>query len=173
MNDFKIRPATIEDAQGILNVAIPSFLSSHGKSAQKEDLDWFINQNYTIAAFEKDLIDTSCQYHVVIVQKEVVAYSKIALNTTFQEAKTQQLTKLDRFYVLPSFIGKGVSKALFEFLIDFSKGEKQEGIWLYTWTGNTRAISFYKKQGFEIVGAYDFSISPKHSNPNYRMLFHF
>ena len=46
MNEFKIRTATIEDAQGILNVAIPSFLSTHIKSAKKEDLDWFINKNY-------------------------------------------------------------------------------------------------------------------------------
>lgn len=173
MNEFKIRTATLEDAQGILNVAIPSFLSTHIKSAKKEDLDWFINKNYNLRAFEKDIADSSNIYHVVVNNGDVIAYSKIALNTTFPDARHEQMTKLDRFYIDPSYLGKGVSKALIQYLFDFSKEQKQKGIWLNTWIGNERAIAFYKKQGFEIVGAFDFPISPNHNNPNHRMLLSF
>jgi ribosomal protein S18 acetylase RimI-like enzyme len=46
-------------------------------------------------------------------------------------------------------------------------------MWLYTWTGNERAVSFYLKAGFKIIGSHNFKISATHSNPNHRMLLEF
>ena len=50
-----------------------------------------------------------------------------------------------------------------------SKKKQQKGIWLAVWVENKRAIKFYQKAGFKIVGKYDFQISKTHSNPNHIM----
>jgi diamine N-acetyltransferase len=173
MNDFEIRKAIESDAWGILKIAAPSFLSTHASSAAKEDLDWFINQNYNLEAFKKDIADESNEYYILQFENKIVAYAKLVLHTHIDSKTIQPLTKLDRFYVDPEFVGKGVSKSFFQFIVELSKSKNQKGIWLYTWTGNTRAINFYRKQGFEIVGAFDFPISPNHTNPNHRMLLSF
>lgn len=173
MNDFEIRKAIESDAGGILNIAAPSFLSTHVSSAAKEDLDWFINQNYNLEAFKKDIADESNEYFILQFENKIVAYAKLVLHTHIDWEIIQPLTKLDRFYIDPEFVGKGVSKSLFQFIVELSKSKNQKGIWLYTWIGNTRAINFYRKQGFEIVGAFDFHISPNHTNPNHRMLLSF
>ena len=51
--------------------------------------------------------------------------------------------------------------------------KKQSGIWLEVWIENFRAIKFYKKVGFEIVGKANFTVSETHSNPNYIMFLEF
>jgi ribosomal protein S18 acetylase RimI-like enzyme len=43
-------------------------------------------------------------------------------------------------------------------------------MWLFVWKENQRAIHFYKKAGFHIIGSYDFRLTETHSNPNHQML---
>ncbi|MEO6707056.1 MAG: hypothetical protein ABIN04_14540, partial [Ginsengibacter sp.] len=59
---------------------------------------------------------------------------------------------------------------LFEFNRNLARTNNQKGIWLFVWKENERAIRFYKKNGFEVIGNFDFKISETHSNPNYQML---
>lgn len=42
-------------------------------------------------------------------------------------------------------------------------------MWLYVWKGNDRAIQFYKKAGFKIVGDGFFRLTDTHANPNWQM----
>ena len=58
-------------------------------------------------------------------------------------------------------------------LIVDARKNNQAGLWLYVWTGNDRAIAFYKKKGFKIIADTEFKISPTHSNPNYWMYYQF
>ena len=59
---------------------------------------------------------------------------------------------------------------LFNFNVKQSKAQQQVGMWLHTWTENQKAINFYSKAGFKIIGHHDFKISETHCNPNYQML---
>ena len=54
---------------------------------------------------------------------------------------------------------QGVDRHLFQFNLDLSKKMDQTGFWLYVWTGNLRAIEFYRKAGFSIIGTTEFKIS--------------
>jgi len=71
--------------------------------------------------------------------------------------------------LLQEHYGKNLGADLFNFNILLSKKNKQKGMWLAVWTENQRAINFYTKNGFTIVGSYDFKISENHSNPNHIM----
>ena len=73
----------------------------------------------------------------------------------------------DRFY------GLNLGKELFDYNIEFSKKHNQLGMWLAVWVENERAIKFYTKMGFKIVGEYDFRISATHTNPNHIMFLPF
>ena len=74
---------------------------------------------------------------------------------------------MSRLYLLKDFYGQNLGKILFDFNIEFSKQYNQTGIWLAVWIENDKAIKFYTKMGFTIVGSYDFRISATHTNPNH------
>jgi len=99
----------------------------------------------------------------------LAGYSKITLNTPNKNIISENVTYLSRLYLLEEFYGLDLGKELFSFNIKFSKKQQQNGIWLAVWVENYRAISFYKKMGFTIVGSHDYKISETHSNPNHIM----
>ena len=53
--------------------------------------------------------------------------------------------------------------------MNLSKQNNQAGMWLYVWKENHRALAFYKKKGFIIVGDGLFRLTDEHSNPNWQM----
>ena len=42
-------------------------------------------------------------------------------------------------------------------------------MWLYVWKGNERALTFYERAGFHIVGDGWFRLTAEHANPNWQM----
>ena len=49
------RRAVLEDARMLPEVASRSFLESHGHSASKEEIDAYLDINFTVESFEKEL----------------------------------------------------------------------------------------------------------------------
>ena len=84
-----------------------------------------------------------------------------------------QVTKMERLYLLKEFYGLEIGLKLMDFNTKLAQEKKQSGIWLEVWIENFRAIKFYKKVGFEIVGKANFTVSETHSNPNYIMFLEF
>ena len=86
-----------------------------------------------------------------------------------QSLPEPHVTKLERLYLLEAFHGLQLGYQLFDFNVQISKQAHQSGIWLFTWTENHRAIAFYQRLGFQIVGKSNFKISENHYNPNHVM----
>lgn len=82
----------------------------------------------------------------------------------------ENVTKLERLYLLKEFYSLKLGLELFNFNLELSKQNNQAGMWLFVWKENQRAVSFYKKTGFKIIGNYDFKLTETHSNPNHQML---
>jgi len=118
---------------------------------------------------ESDLNKHENLFHIIYSNGQAAGYSKINLNTPYPLIPSANVTKLERLYLLKEFHGLKLGLALFEFITDFTKKQKQDGLWLFVWIENQRAVSFYKKSGFEIIGKADFKISETHSNPNHIM----
>lgn len=165
----KIVKATIDDWEVLTKISKQSFLESHGTSASKEDIESFTSKNYCKNAFTEELLDLANSYHLIYFNNEVAGYSKIVCNTPNINIKEQNITKLDRLYLLKAFYNKNLGSKLFDFNINVSKNNQQKGIWLAVWVENFRAIRFYEKKGFKIVGDYSFKLSNTHSNPNHIM----
>lgn len=147
-----------------------SFIESHGSSADKADIAAYVNENYTYDVFKKEIRDPENIYHIVYFKKQPAGYSKIIYNVGHANITVENVTKLDRIYLLKEFYGLKLGYELFKFNIELSKKNGQAGMWLFVWKENHRAVNFYKKTGFKIIGSHDFKLSETHSNPNHQML---
>ncbi|TCJ13124.1 GNAT family N-acetyltransferase [Flaviaesturariibacter flavus] len=165
-----IVPAQVSDAALLSRLAGQTFRESHGHSAAPADIDAYEAAKYKEAELERELSDPNNIYHLVYYEGEPAGFSKIQLNSPYKGAAQSNLAKLDRIYVLRAWYDKGLGKTLFQFLVSLMKDAGQAGTWLYTWKENHRAIAFYERQGFRIIGSHDFFLSPTHSNPNWQML---
>jgi ribosomal protein S18 acetylase RimI-like enzyme len=165
-----IRKANEEDAQFLAHLGRNTFIESHGSSAATADIDKYLNENYTYEIFKEEISDPKNIYHIIYHDKQPAGYSKIIFNVPHSNIKMKNVAKMERLYLLKEFYGLKLGFELFKFNIELSKKNNQTGMWLYVWKENHRAVSFYEKTGFKVIGSFDFKITETHSNPNHQML---
>ncbi|WP_225037195.1 GNAT family N-acetyltransferase [Winogradskyella sp. SM1960] len=153
----------------IVTLGQQTFLESHGHSASKDDIQNYISRTYNKTAILKEFENNNVHYHLIYSDGNIAGFSKIDLDTTNKNITDPNISKFDRLYILEAFQGKQLGAKLFQFTIELSKKQHQNGIWLAVWTENQKAVKFYQNMGFKIVGAFDFKISETHSNPNHIM----
>ena len=64
--------------------------------------------------------------------------------------------EIQRLYVDAAWHGKGVAQGLMSCLVASAAARGADAIWLGVWEKNPRAISFYAKSGFSVVGEHVF-----------------
>ncbi|MGB0887909.1 MAG: GNAT family N-acetyltransferase [Vicingaceae bacterium] len=165
-----IKKATITDVQTIIDIGKVAFVESHSTSAPKEVLAHYLNQNFTVEKVKQELADTNNSFHIIYHNNVPAGFSKICFSAEHPNIQLKKVTKLERLYLLKEYYGLKLGYQLFQFNVQLSKKQNQTGVWLFVWTENHRAVRFYKKTGFKIVGKHDFEISETHSNPNHQML---
>ncbi|GAA4808687.1 GNAT family N-acetyltransferase [Litoribaculum gwangyangense] len=165
--------ATLNDVNLITHIGKTTFLQAHGRSAPEKDINTYVNKNFTKIAFEAELKDTKNLFNILYFNETPVGYSKIIFNYQHPNIAIKNVTKLERLYVLEAFHGLELGMELFNYNLNESIKSQQSGMWLFVWTENHKAMNFYKKAGFIIVGQHNFQISETHSNPNHQMFLTF
>lgn len=154
--------ATEEDFQLIVNIGRVSVAEAHKDSTTAENIKAYIDSNYSDQAMQEELANANNIYHLIYYSGRPVGFSKIILNAGHRDIAAENVTKLDRIYVLKEFHNLKLGLELLRFNTRLAEKNNQSGIWLYTWVGNTRAINFYLKTGFKIIGSHNFML-PKHT----------
>lgn len=166
---ISIIKATPNDYKIIVDIGKVSVEEAHRDSCSAQDLNEFLEKNYNNEAIQEELSDERNIYHIINFKGEPAGFSKIILDTAHPNIQQKNVTKLDRIYLLRELFDLKLGFKLLQFNIELSKINNQSGIWLFTWTGNKRAINFYKKNGFVIIGSHQFYVTDKQYNQNHQM----
>ncbi len=166
---ISITKATEKDCKAIVHIGYIAVEEAHRDSCREEDMITFLETNYNDIAITEELNDAKNVYHIINYNGEPAGFSKIILNTEHVNIAAKNVTKLDRIYLLKEFYDLKLGYELMKFNIDFSKKYNQAGIWLFTWVGNTRAVNFYHKAGFKVIGDHKFKVTETHYNENHHM----
>ncbi len=170
---IRIQKAVIDDVERIAEIGRTTFLETYVPNTPKEAVISFVATAFDVATLYAEFDHENIHYFLIFQEETLVGYAKIELNAQNDTLETPQLTKLERFYVLKEFHGQKLGAELFNYIVKFSKKQQQKGIWLYVLIANERALRFYTKNNFQIVGEYDFKISETRYNPNYVMYLSF
>ena len=171
--EVTIRRATEDDVKMIVDIGRIAVEEAHRASCSPADMEHYLTAHYNEDAIMQELRDPANTYHVIRCEGEPAGFSKIVLNMPHPNIDDQHVTKLDRIYLLSTFYDKKLGYQLLSHNIAFARQNGQNGMWLFTWTGNERAVRFYKRAGFTIIGEHWFKVSDTHSNPNHQMLLRF
>ncbi len=166
---ISVKRATVEDHRPIVAIGKVAVAEAHRESTSAENLNEYLEKNYNDHAIREELAEPNNIYHIIHYNGSPVGFSKIILNVKEPGIKAENVTKLDRIYLLKEFYGLKLGLELLNFNIGVARKNKQSGIWLYTWIGNSRAIDFYGKTGFTIIGSHKFYVTETYYNLNHLM----
>lgn len=170
---ISITKASEKDYPAIVSIGKVSVAETHKESCSEKDMNEFIESRYNNEAIKEELADPNNIYHIIHYNGQPVGFSKIVLNCKHQNIAAENVTKLDRIYLLKEFIGLKLGIRLLNFNIEISKNNNQAGMWLYTWVGNEKALKFYFKSGFTNIGSHKFYITDTHYNDNHQLFLNF
>ncbi len=161
---------TPSDSVMLSSIGGITLLESHGHSAPAEVMQAYVDKSFSERACFAELSDKKNIFYVIFYNNEPAGYSKIVFNCPHPAVPLQPVTKMERLYLLKDFFELKLGHQLMQQAIDLSKANGEKGMWLNVWKENERAIRFYKKHGFEVVGQSEFVLTATHSNPNWVML---
>ena len=170
---ISVLKATESDYNSIVNIGKISVEESHRGSSSPEVMNEYLEKAYNNDAIREELNDINNIYYIINYNDKPAGFSKIILNAKHPNISTGNVTKLDRIYLLKEFYGLKLGLELLNFNIELAKSNNQSGMWLYTWIGNTRAVNFYLKAGFTIIGSHKFYVTKTHYDVSHQMLLNF
>ncbi len=155
-NRIHIRYATAKDAVMIADLSRQTFYDTFAAQNTKEDMDKFMNEQFTHSRLMEEVNAPENIFIIAEVNDEPVGYARMRESAPLLELDDLPSIEIARIYAVQSGIGKGIGSALMKKCIDIAYEIGKRIIWLGVWEKNERAISFYKRWGFEKFGEHDF-----------------
>lgn len=190
MENLRIKKATISDIEQLQKIGRQTFQEAFSEGNSEENMAIYLEEGFSLKKLTTELNSTNSEFHFAILADQVIGYLKLNFGQSQTELKDEGALEIERIYVLQEFHGKKVGQALYEKAIQIANQKDVQYIWLGVWEENTRAINFYKKNGFVEFDTHIFKLgddeqtdimmkkelpndnsisSPSKSNPTYKI----
>ena len=160
MSEISIRPATIDDAKELTDLAYTTFwdaFAHHPKNAL-DDLNHYMRQAFSLEQISAELEDDQSIFLIAEIDGEPAGYAKIIIDAIEEGITAMRPIELNRLYSHQQFLGKGIGQALMDACFDRAREDGHDVMWLGVWEFNPRAQRFYEKNGFRVVGSHVFQL---------------
>ena len=134
----------LEDAAAVSGLAQRVFAEAYGSNLSPEGLREYLETALTPEVFAEEITAGKAHFLLCEVEENLTGFVKL-------EASKNTL-EIAKFYVDSRFHGSGAASALMEANLEWAKARGFKRVWLLVWEENLRAVRFYQKHGFEIVG---------------------
>lgn len=151
-----LRPATLADADLLVDIGRRTFIDTFGHLYAPEDLAAFL-QAHTRAGWQAELADPDYVVLIAEADGQAAGYAKLA-PPKLPIAVRQPAIELRQFYVLSGWQGSGLAARMMEWVIATARDRQARDIHLSVFVDNHRARRFYERYGFVRVGSYDFMV---------------
>ena len=156
--EISIRQGRPDDNALLAEIGKRTFYDSFAKDNTPEDMAAYLAASFGPDIQAEILADPNITFLIAEIDQRPVGYSQIHLGSSSPVVDCVRPLEIVRFYSDKLWIGRGVGPALMEASIKFAEQKGCDIIWLGVWQKNPRAIAFYKKWGFEVVGTQTFQL---------------
>ena len=151
-----IRSATLADVDSLVELASTTFRETYAEFLDAGEIEEYIIEHFTAAAFDAMLHDASSTVLVETDSARLIGYAQLCVSGPPPCVRGEAPIELCRLYVRREAIGKGRGAALMACAHAEGRCRGCKTIWLVIYDRNVRAREFYRKMGFVEVGTKDF-----------------
>ena len=148
-----LRFATTQDAETIADVSRSTFYETFAAQNSSKNMEMFLNEQFTRPRLIKEVGLPENTFLLAYYNNELAGYVKLRESEVPKQLRDFKCLEIARIYVIQSFIGKGIGKALMQASIDIARDRNLQVVWLAVWEHNLRAFNFYSSWGFEVFGS--------------------
>ena len=158
MDSVQIRRGVLEDAAVLAEFAARTFADAFAADNNPEDLQAHLESSHGVVQQSQELTDPNEITLLAFADDALIAFAQVRRKVPPACVTQAQAIEVHRFYVDRLAHGKGVAQVLMSAAKSAAKDFDAKHLWLSAWERNPRAVAFYAKMGFKIVGTADFVV---------------
>ena len=151
-----IRRARVDDAAALAVLAERTFRDAFAALSDPDDMELHCAASFGADTQRREIESPEIDTIVGELDGELIAFAQVRPDSPVECVSAKHPAELYRLYVLSSWHGRGVAHELMDEALATAKRAGSDRIWLGVWEPNKRALAFYRKFGFEIVGDHPF-----------------
>lgn len=154
--DPMVRAARPGEAAAVAAFAGRLFEETYAPTCRAEDVLAYHSAHFTPERMADELRDPRGTLLLAEVEGAPAGYAQLRQGAAPPEVEGKDPVEIARFYVDAPWHGRGVARALLRAVLATARERGAGALWLTVWEKNARALAFYRKLGFRVVGARDF-----------------
>ena len=151
-----IKECTPDDIHILYQFSYKTYNETFRHMNTPSNMKSYLEQAFDINKLRDELSNSSSLFYFLYADEELAGYLKLNEYEAQTDLNDPQSTEIERIYVTKEFQGSGLGRILLNKAIDIASIRKKSYIWLGVWEKNDKAISFYKKNGFYVIGNHPF-----------------
>jgi diamine N-acetyltransferase len=158
MNGIEIHKVTETQLLELQKISRQTFYEAFSAVNSEEDMAMYLEHSLSIEKLSTELSNENTEFYFAQLNDQVIGYLKLNTNDAQTDLQDEQALEVERIYLLIEYASKGVGQLLMEKAYQVAQLRKAEYIWLGVWEHNTKAIQFYKRNGFSEFGSHMFKL---------------
>jgi ribosomal protein S18 acetylase RimI-like enzyme len=148
MEFIEIIQVTTTDIDQLQRIGRQTFHETFSAFNSEENMNKYLEEGFSTEKLTAELNDKNAEFYFATHEKKVIGYLKLNSGASQTELKDNKALEIERIYVVNQFHGKKAGQTLYNKAIEIARQKKVDYVWLGVWEKNSRAMTFYRKNGF-------------------------
>jgi ribosomal protein S18 acetylase RimI-like enzyme len=163
-SSIALRRASPADATRLAAFAAAAFIDTFGPQNRPEDMAAYVAEAFGEGPQLAELTDPQCTVFVAELAGDIVGYAMLRDGSHPSCVTDASAIEIARLYAGQRWIGSGIGALLMQRCLVEAASRGRRTIWLGVWERNVRAIGFYQRWHFSIVGSQPFQLGNDRQN---------
>ena len=159
-----LRRASPADAAPLATFAALAFADTFGAQNRPEDMAAYMAEAFGESVQRAELMDPQCTVFLAERDGDIVGYATLRDGPPPSCVHDTSTIEIARLYAARPWIGAGIGALLMQRCLVEAASRGRRTIWLGVWERNVRAIGFYQRWHFAIVGSQPFQLGIDRQN---------
>lgn len=151
-----VRIGTPDDVSLLVALGRRTFRDTFAADNTECDMAAYLDAAFGEHIQAAELADPSSMFLIAQVDDVAAGYARLCFGPAPACIPGARQAEVRRLYSDAPWIGRGIGAALMSACLRTAVARECDVVWLDVWERNPRAIAFYRKWGFEVVGEADF-----------------
>lgn len=153
--------ATIDDAEKLALLGSETFWQAYRSESALEAkyIRAYMARAFSVQQLTAELNCSKTEFVLASKGMEDIGYAKLVFGNSHESLSGKKPMEIARIYVSISHWRKGIGSELLSRCFELARSAGCDSVWLGVWRSNKRAISFYEKHHFKIVGVVEFDLA--------------
>ena len=164
---FRIRTATPDDAPALAALGAETFTETFGHLYAPEDLQMFVADNHSLAAYQALLADPASRLWLAVdAAGEAAGYAVAGPCRLPVPDLPPEAGEVKRLYLAARYQSAGLGRQLMDSMMGWFEEAGRAPLYLSVYAENYGAQRFYQRYGFEKIMSYEFLVG-RHKDPEF------